>query len=209
MQSSPDYPVRTARLLLRPLTAADTDALLSYRSRPDVFRYVPFEPMTRERLEERMAGPWARTELTGADQVLLLGIEVAAVGELVGDVLLSFTSQEHRSGEIGYVLHPGSSGHGYATEAAHAMLRLGFETLGLHRITAWFDERNEGSAGVVRRLGMRPEARLVESESSKGEWVTRLGYAMLEAEWPHHRDLRGQPLGPTTAVERRSDPRPW
>lgn len=188
---SPAYPVRTARLRLRPLTAADVDAVLAYRSRPGVFRYVPFEPMTRERLVEQLAGPWARTELTGEDQFILLGIEVAASGGLVGDVLLSFTSREHRSGEVGYVLHPGFSGHGYATEAARAMVGLGFDALGLHRITAWIDERNESSIGAAYRLGMRQEARLVDSEFSKGEWITKLGFAMLEADWPHHRARRG------------------
>jgi hypothetical protein len=41
----PSYPVRSERLLLRPLAMGDADALLAYRSREDVCRYVPFEPM--------------------------------------------------------------------------------------------------------------------------------------------------------------------
>ena len=66
----PVYPVRTRRLLLRPLTASDVDALLAYRSRPDVCRYVPFEPMTREVINERLASQWANTELTDEGQAL-------------------------------------------------------------------------------------------------------------------------------------------
>ncbi|HEX6682904.1 MAG TPA: GNAT family N-acetyltransferase [Candidatus Limnocylindrales bacterium] len=61
----PGYPIRTERLLLRPLTGADTDALLAYRSVPEVCRYVPFEPMDREVIAERLATHWARTELAG------------------------------------------------------------------------------------------------------------------------------------------------
>jgi RimJ/RimL family protein N-acetyltransferase len=189
LQLRPTYPFRTARLRLRPLIAADVDALLAYRGRPDVFRYVPFEPMTRERVEERVAGVWARTELTDEDQFLILGVELAATGGLIGDVILSFTSREHRNGEIGYVLNPGFAGHGYATEAANSLLRLGFEDLGLHRIVAWIDERNAPSVGVARRLGMRLEARLLESEFFQGKWITKLGFAMLAAEWPYHREL--------------------
>lgn len=49
----PRYPISTERLLLRPLSAHDAEALLAYRSRPDVCRYVPFEPMTREIINER------------------------------------------------------------------------------------------------------------------------------------------------------------
>jgi RimJ/RimL family protein N-acetyltransferase len=183
----PAYPVRTARLLLRPLTAGDADALLAYRSRPDVCRYVPFEPMDHQMIGERLAKHWATTALTDEGQALTLGVELARTGELIGDVVLFWHSREHLGGEIGYVLNPGSAGQGYATEAARALLGLGFDELRLHRITARIDERNEASAKVARRLGMRQEARLVHNELFKGEWSTELVFAMLAAEWPEHR----------------------
>jgi RimJ/RimL family protein N-acetyltransferase len=63
------------------------------------------------------------------------------------------------------------------------MLRLGFEELGLHRIIARLDERNEPSARLAQRLGMRLEARLVENEFFKGEWSNELDFAMLREEW--------------------------
>jgi RimJ/RimL family protein N-acetyltransferase len=81
------------------------------------------------------------------------------------------------------VFAPGAGGQGYATEAARAVLRLGFDGLGLHRITARIDERNEPSARLARRLGMRQEARLVHNELFKGEWSTELDFAMLAGEW--------------------------
>jgi RimJ/RimL family protein N-acetyltransferase len=179
----PEYPIRTERLLLRPVTVDDADALLAYRSRADVCRYVPFEPMTREQIIERIGGMWARIELTDAGQALTLGAEVAGTGELAGDVILFWHSREHAGGELGYVFNPGLSGRGYATEAARATLRLGFEGLGLHRIIARIDERNEASARLARRLGMRQEARLVRNELFKGEWSTELDFAMLAEEW--------------------------
>jgi RimJ/RimL family protein N-acetyltransferase len=179
----PDYPVTTPRLLIRPLTPADADGLLAYRSLPDICRYVPFEPQTRDELLERIASRWTRTELTGEGQVLILGVQVRDTGVLAGDVMLAWQSQEHASGEIGYVFNPDLSGRGYATEAADALLRLGFEGLGLHRIIARIDERNEPSARLARRLGMRQEARLVENEWFKGEWTTELDFAMLASEW--------------------------
>jgi RimJ/RimL family protein N-acetyltransferase len=74
-------------------------------------------------------------------------------------------------------------GRGYATEAASLMLRLGFEGLGLHRIVARIDERNEASARLAGRLGMRQEARLVSNELFKGEWSNELDFAMLADEW--------------------------
>jgi RimJ/RimL family protein N-acetyltransferase len=62
------------------------------------------------------------------------------------------------------------------------MLRLGFEGLGLQRIVARIDERNESSVRLARRLGMQ-EARLVRNEFFKGEWSTELDFAMLTDEW--------------------------
>jgi RimJ/RimL family protein N-acetyltransferase len=183
LELHPTYPVRTERLLLRPLTAADTDALLAYRSRPDVCRYVPFEPMDRQAIAERLATMWATTALTDEGQALTLGIELADTGQLVGDVVLFFHSRTHRGGEIGYVVNPDFEGNGYATEAARALLRLGFDELGLHRIVGRVDERNEPSAKVLRRLGLRQEARLVRNEWFKGEWTTELDFAMLADEW--------------------------
>lgn len=178
--------ITTDRLILRPLTPADTDPLLAYRGRPDVCRYVPFEPMDQETITDRLAGAWARTTLTGEGQSLTLGAELTATGELVGDVVLFWHSKEHRGGEIGYVFNPEFASRGYATEAARALLRFGFENVGLHRIVARLDERNGASAAVARRLGMRQEARLVHNEIFKGEWSTELQFAMLAEEWAGH-----------------------
>ena len=87
-------------------------------------------------------------------------------------------------GEIGYAFDPAFGGRGLATEAAAAMLRLGFEDLGLHRVIARLDARNLPSARLCERLGMRLEARLVRNEWFKGEWSDELDFAMLADEWP-------------------------
>jgi RimJ/RimL family protein N-acetyltransferase len=191
----PTFPIRGERLLLRPLAGRDDVALFAYRGREDVCRYVPFEPMTREGITERLAGQWARTELTSEGQSLTLGAEVRQTGELAGDVILSWHSREHAGGEIGYVFNPSLGGRGYATEAVAMMLRLGFEELGLHRIIARIDERNEPSVRLARRVGMRHEARLVENEFFKGEWSTELDFAMLTDEWYAAHSLYGTTSG--------------
>jgi RimJ/RimL family protein N-acetyltransferase len=126
---------------------------------------------------------WSRQVLENEGDALTLGVELIASGELIGDVILMWHSAEHRGGEIGYVLNPDFGARGYATEAARALLRLGFEDLGLHRIVARVDERNDDSARLARRLGMRQEARLVQNEFFKGEWTNELDFAMLADEW--------------------------
>ena len=187
----PSYPIVTPRLRLRPVTIDDLDAMLTYRSRADVCRYLPFAPMTREVLTARLSGDLARTELTAEGQALSLGVELAASGAFIGDVVLFFRSVEHAGGELGYVFAPESGGRGYATEAGAAVLSLAFESLGLHRIVARLDARNGPSARLAARLGMRLEGRLLGNEWFKGEWADELAYAMLASEWPgsHGRTL--------------------
>ena len=177
----PEYPIETERLLLRPYRAADIDVLHDIQSRPEVVRYLYWEPRTREKVEQVIRDSTDRID--GADSALTLAIQPRGSDTMVGDVVLMYHSEVHRQGEIGFVLHPDHQGHGYATEAARAMLRLGFDQLGLHRIVGRLEARNSASAAVLERLGMRLEAHLHENEWVKGEWQSELVYAMLETEW--------------------------
>lgn len=179
----PSYPVRSPRLSLRPVSERDVEALVAYRSLPEVCRYVPFEPMDATAVRERLRGPWGGQVLEAEGEALMLAVELIATGELVGDVLLMWSSAEHRDGEIGYVFHPAYSGHGYATEAVHRLLHLAFDDLGLHRVVARVDADNHSSARLAARLGMRQEAHLVQNEWFKGRWSDELDFAILEREW--------------------------
>jgi RimJ/RimL family protein N-acetyltransferase len=160
--------------------------LLAYRGRPDVCRYLPFEPMDERALTARLAGNLGRREITAEGQALTLGAELDASGRLVGDVVLFFHSAKHAGGEIGYVFHPDVAGQGYATEACAAVLNLAFDQhggLGLHRVVARMDARNGDSARLASRLGMRQEAHHRSSEMFKGTWADTVVYALLAHEW--------------------------
>jgi RimJ/RimL family protein N-acetyltransferase len=181
----PDYPIETERLLLRPLDpATDVDALHAYQSREDVCRYIPYSPLTRDQVAARLADP-KRTNRTIEEpgQFITLAVVERDTGTVVGDVILIYASAEHRTGEIGYVFNPDHHGHGYATESGRALLRLAFEDMDLHRVIGRIDVRNDASAAVLRRLGMRQEAVLVENEWFKGEWSTEVDFAILATEW--------------------------
>lgn len=178
-----DYPIETARLQLWPLSTSDLDDLLAYRGDPDVCRFLPFEPMTAPVLAARLATDLGRTELPGEGESLTLGASRMTDGRVIGDVVLFFHSALHRSGEIGYVFSPSVAGQGYATEACSAMLDLAFGRLELHRVTARMDARNEASARLAERLGMRREAHFRSAEMFKGEWSDVIIYALLASEW--------------------------
>ena len=176
-------PVRTERLVLRPLVADDAEALHAYRSLAAVAAYVPFEPMSRAEVAERLAGRWAMRRIDGEGEGVLVGIQRADTGELIGDLSLWLSSAEHRCAEVGWLLHPAHGGHGFATEAAHAVLHLAFDALGVHRVIARVDARNAPSLALCARLRMRREAVLLENEWFKGEWTDEVGFALLEHEW--------------------------
>jgi RimJ/RimL family protein N-acetyltransferase len=194
MELRPPYPVTTRRLRLRPLCSGDTSELLAYRGRPDVCRYLPFEPMDEHVLTARLAGELGRREITAEGQGLTLGVELAVSRRLVGDVVLFFRSAQHAGGEIGYVFHPDFGRQGYAAEACAAVLNLAFDSshgLGLHRVVARMDVRNVASARTASRLGMRLEAHHRSCEMFKGAWADVIVFAILDHEW-HARcgDLR-------------------
>ncbi|MEV0757222.1 GNAT family N-acetyltransferase [Streptosporangium sp. NPDC050280] len=183
----PVLPIRTDRLTLRAYTPADLDALHAIHRLPQVARYLYWEPRDLEQTRQALEKKISETALLEEGQSLTLAVELTATGELLGDALLIWHSRSQRAGEIGYVLHPDHHGKGYATEAARVMLELGFEHLNLHRIVGRLDARNEASARVLEKLGMRREAHFLDNEIVKGVWTSEIVYAILHREWrPHH-----------------------
>ena len=181
----PDLPLRTPRLDLRPFEVGDLDAYLGYRGREDVARYLLGPPLDRASGASELQKAIAATSLEREGDHLDLAMVRRDVGELIGDVLLMYRSVEHATAELGFSVHPDHHGQGLAREAASEMLRVAFEDFGLHRVFGRCDARNDASAGLMRRLGMRPEAHFVRNERIKGEWVDELVFALLREEWPH------------------------
>ncbi len=86
--------------------------------------------------------------------------------------------------ELGWVLDPVYGGRGYATEAVRGLIRICFEGLGVHRVTASCFADNEASWRLMERVGMRREVHArQESLHRSGAWLDGLGYALLAEEW--------------------------
>jgi len=183
--SAPGLPVRlpieTERLVLRAHRMDDLDDLVAFHGDPEVVRHVPWPVRDRAATEETLRVKLTQTELVAHGQWLVLAVELRSTGTVIGEVLLKWASE--RQGEVGFAFARPHQGQGYAAEAATAMLRLGFDDLGFHRITAVCIEENVASARLLVRLGMRQEGRLVDNVLFKGAWATQLVFAMLEEEW--------------------------
>lgn len=141
--------IETERLVLRPyrpiLAARIADGA------PRDPRWADGFPGDGEQLAARMflqagapAGPWVPYT-----------VELRATGQVVGGA--GFHGPPDRDGmvEIGYGLVPSARGHGYATEAALALVDLAAR-LGARRVTAELAHDNPPSANVLRRAGFTP-----------------------------------------------------
>ncbi|WP_269583257.1 GNAT family N-acetyltransferase [Roseibium sp. Sym1] len=175
-------PVETERLVLRPMTLHDAEAIHAYQSLPEIARYQYWEPRSLEEIRGKLT-EWTQMHRLEGEGTLAFAVETRGDGAFVGDVSLRVTSVEARQGTIGFTLNPDHQGRGFATEACRALLRLAFEDLGLHRVFACCDARNIGSWRVMERLGMRREAHFREHALFKGGWDEEFYYALLEDEW--------------------------
>jgi RimJ/RimL family protein N-acetyltransferase len=180
---APALPLETERLSIRAYTSDDLECLLGMFGREDVSRYLMWEPMVANAATAKLERRLTQTSIRQEGEGLGLVVEECSSGRFVGEVILRLTSEESRQAEIGWSLHPDAQGNGYATEAARELLRLGFEEMGLHRIWAECDPRNDASIRVMERIGMRREAHHVDAMWLKGEWVGSMIYAILEDEW--------------------------
>jgi RimJ/RimL family protein N-acetyltransferase len=177
-------PVETERLRIRTMAMRDVDDIHAYQSREDVCRYLPYMPRSRDEVADKVAQFSEAIAITGEGDYWQLAIERRAdPGRVIGDVYFSLKSTANAAGEIGWTLHPSHAGQGYMTEAAGAILEIAFAGIGLHRVVARLDPRNDASAALCRRLGMREEGHCVEDTWFKGEWGDTSMFAILAREW--------------------------
>ncbi|WP_210651089.1 GNAT family N-acetyltransferase [Nocardioides sp. SYSU D00065] len=174
----PDWPLRTERLVLRPHEPADADAFVDAWASEEWTSMLLSRPMNRAEVQEMVR---RRTE--PGDGTFVGLVVVTHAGDVVGDSMLHLQGTGLTEGEIGWTILPQHAGRGFATEAARAVLRLGFEHYGLRRIVANLDARNDRSAALCERLGMRREVHRVGDFWSKGTWTSSYEYALLAEEW--------------------------
>jgi len=152
--------LRSARLLLRPLTTAHRDAALALWQQPGVRRYLwddriitpdqaldPLRVSERDFLERRF-GLWG---LHLPENPALLGFCGLRAAELMAEP------------ELLFALDDGYTGRGLAWEAARAVLQHAFDELELPAVGAAIDAPNVRSSRLLEKLGMHPTRRAVHN----------------------------------------------
>jgi [ribosomal protein S5]-alanine N-acetyltransferase len=180
MQAFENLPLRTDRLVLRPLRETDAEALFAIFSDARVMRYWSTPAWTsHDPARDMIAADLAQT----TRDHLRLGIELAESGHLIGTCSLFSINFTCRRAEVGYGLGSFAWGQGYMHEALRALLDFGFGELDLNRIEADIDPRNSASARTLERLGFSREGYLRERWIVGDEVSDTALYGLLRREW--------------------------
>jgi len=149
-------PVITPRLILRCPEFSDADGLMQAFGDPEVMKYIGDGSVRpREVVLERIALWREMFSRNGQGQRTVIE---RATGAIVGDCGVFPIARVGPETEIGYRFRRASWGMGYATEAASAMLAHAMkpapEGLGIRRICALTDLRNDASQRVLLKIGL-------------------------------------------------------
>jgi RimJ/RimL family protein N-acetyltransferase len=179
--SLPTPTLSTDRLLLRPFADTDADALWRLHSNARVLRYWDSPPWTDPARAERFLA--VCREMADEGTGVRLAIDRQADGVFLGWITLSRWNPTHHAASLGYCFDEPAWGHGYATEAARAVLGWAFDTLDLNRVQAEADTRNVASARVLQKLGFVREGTLREDCVVDGEVSDSWVFGLLRREW--------------------------
>jgi RimJ/RimL family protein N-acetyltransferase len=175
----------TERLVLRRFTRRDVDDLAqSVRaSLPDLQLWLPWAHPGYDR-DDAAAYIRDSTQSWREGRAYDFAVRLASDDERhLGNVSIWHVSRLARSGEIGYWVRSDHTGGGIATEVTAALLGVGFERMGLHKINLRVAVGNRPSERVAEKLGFAREGVLREELLIQGRWVDHTQYSMLEHEW--------------------------
>ena len=183
-----EHPLHTERLTHRPATPEDADPTWESRQHASVNEWLTGCPADLGGYRKLFSEPGRLANTV----VVALGHEPDA--PVIGDFMLRredagaqldvADQARGKQAELGWVLNPAYTGHGYATEAVRELLRHCFQDLGVRRVTANCFLDNDTSLRLMERVGMRRELHAVrESLHRSGRWLDTGGYAILDDEW--------------------------
>ncbi len=173
--------IRTDRLQLRPFDIADADALYAMQSSADVLRYWDAPPWTDRERAGKFIEKCRKVAEDGTG--VRLAVDRLQDGVFIGWCSLTGWDPDYRSASMGYCFTGTAWGHGYATEAARALLGWAYDTLDLNRVQAETDTRNGASARVLEKLGFVREGTLRQDCVVNGDVSDSWVYGLISSDW--------------------------
>ena len=166
--------IKTERLIIRNFENTDWQAVHEYTSDINAMRYIPEGVFTEE-----IAKDFVMKNM--GDNAKNFPVVLADESYLIGHIVFHKYFGEHTY-EIGWVFNPKFHNKGFASEAALAVLKFGFEKMRLHRIIATCQPENTPSYRVMEKIGMRREGYFKKCIPHGNEWWDEYYYAILREE---------------------------
>jgi ribosomal-protein-alanine N-acetyltransferase len=178
-------PLQTSRLLLRDFVPGDFQAIYAYASDPEVTRFMFYGPRdgadTSAYLQRMLHSQDERPR-----RIWELAVIRRADAQLIG--ACDLTLADEQAGDLGYIFAREAWGQGYASEAAKAMVDVGFAQLHLERIVATCAIDHGASARVLEKAGLRRNTILRHYKEAKGSWWDMYLYEISRTAWQHGRE---------------------
>jgi len=179
--------LETPRLILREIQNSDFPAIHGMGGNPANVIYMAWGPNSEEGTRAFIANAMKDAQAEPRTN-FKFAIVLKTTGQLIGTCGISREKDWHGrrfiTGNLGWILHMDHWKQGCGTELAAALIRFGFEALGLHRIHVSCDGENYGSYRVMERNEMRREAVLKEAILGRDNtWHDQYEYAILRDEW--------------------------
>lgn len=143
-----NYILETERLILRPLTLDDRDAVYKWVSDEDVARYMVYNTYT----SKEQVTQWIKS--LEDDDDYLFGFVRKDNNDLIGSGSIGPHNKDTERWGFGYNLRKDQWGLGFATEAAKAMIRFAHEEFGISRFASSHVEQNKASGHVMEKCGL-------------------------------------------------------
>lgn len=183
---SADLPFQPAtlaaeRVKLRWIVATDAPALFAIYGDPVVARYLSRPAFTAIAQAEKLVATANACYADGSS--VNFAVERREDAAMMGTCMLFRFHRESRRAEIGYSMARAYWGKGYMHEALGALIDYAFGPLGLNRLEADIDPRNESSAKSLERLGFVKEGVLRERWVVAGEVSDTAYYGLLRRDW--------------------------
>ena len=175
------YPsIETERLLLRPVTLDDADAMFEYASDRENTRYTFPTNQSLEETKNNIA------QFYLANPLGRWGIELKSSGQFIGTIDLHKIDTVLKKAAIGYIINKKYWKQGLTTEATRAVIELAFEKIGMNKLTALHDKDNPASGKVMEKSGMRyshDEEYAALDLHEEGRIVTRVHYVLIKEDY--------------------------
>jgi ribosomal-protein-alanine N-acetyltransferase len=174
----------TKRLTLRPYTLDDVDEMWPHVSDPMLPKQMSW---TAHQSKDETRGFVAGC-IKGVGDNTGVVWTIRHDGEFVGAIGLAnirfqFAAWRIDRAELGYWIGIPFWGRGFMTEAAAEVVRFGFETIGLHKITVGCLDGNVASQKIIERLGFRFIGRHEDDVWRDGVWQAHRRYELLASSY--------------------------